>query len=233
MRSWLSLSAALLVTLAAAPASANSGGVKGYSGKSASCKTCHNGGAAPTVTLDGPSSLAAGASGDYTLTVKTELTKGSAGISADGATLTAGENLKVTDGELTQTGPIDVAGGEVVFSFKVKAPSSGSSFKIYAAGLGSDGVNITGDGDATTTKSVSITGGGGGGGGDDEDDDDSSSSSSSSSSKKTSSGDDDDDYDTGIPNSGCAAAGSHLPDMTSALVVVAALALASKRRRKP
>ena len=61
----------LICSLAASAALANAGGVVGYSGKppAADCNGCHTGGNAPTVSITGPNTLAAGATGTYTFTV--------------------------------------------------------------------------------------------------------------------------------------------------------------------
>ncbi|MBX3226026.1 MAG: hypothetical protein KIT84_29375 [Labilithrix sp.] len=163
MRRALWIAHALAVTLVSAEASATSTGISGFSGKTLSCDNtgCHAGGEAPTVTLTGPDELAAGATGDFTLEVKTALTNGTAGIAgSDGVTLTAGTNLAAqSGGELSHSAPVAATGGAVTFTFKAKAPESGAEMTIFAAGLGSDGVGVTGDGTAKTTKKVTITGG--------------------------------------------------------------------------
>lgn len=233
MRRWLSFSVALLVSAFALHASAFGAGNTGNSGKGASiCSTtCHKGGTgtAPTVTIEGPASLAAGAEGEYTLKVGTTLAKASCNIAVDKGTLKAGTGLKLVEGELTHSASIAGAGAE--FTFKVKAPASGK-VKIFAVGLGSDGTGQENDVDGKTTKEISITGGAAKSSsstsGDDGDDDGAKPSSNSG-------GDDDDEDDnaTGIANSGCVVA-SGGGDTTIALAfagVALALHVATRRRR--
>jgi len=227
MRRWLSFSIALSVSAFALQASAFGAGNTGNSGKGASiCSTtCHKGGtgAAPTVTIDGPASLAAGATGEYTLKIGTTLAKASCNIAVDKGTLVAGTGLKLVDGELTHTASIAGAGAE--FTFKVKAPASGK-VTIYAVGLGSDGTGQENDIDAKTTKAISISGAAASSSTGDDDDE-------KAPSKSSGDDDDDDDYATGIPNSGCAVA-SGGGDTTIALAfagVAVALQVVSRRRR--
>lgn len=234
MRAWLTISASLVVSLFALQASANGTGLKEKSGKDGqTCAQCHNGGVAPTVTLDGPPSLAAGASADYTLTIKTTLAKASAGIATDTGKLTAGPGLKLDGTELTHSAAIDATGGEAKFTFKVKAPASGTKVKLWAAGLASDGTATGGDADAKTTLDITITGGSGGGAtAAGEDETPSGGKSSKKSSSSSGSGDnDDDDSSTGIPNSGCASAPERT-DAMSGLAVLAALAIVLKASRR-
>src|SRR5690349_7506283 len=62
---------AFALVLVPATSHAFNAGAPGYSGKTAgmTCSGCHSGTAAPTVTFSGPSSLAAGAVGEYSITV--------------------------------------------------------------------------------------------------------------------------------------------------------------------
>src|SRR3954447_6021115 len=65
------LRTALLSLSVSGLAFANASGAIGYSGApgTGSCNDCHSGGAAPSVSLTGPDTLAAGQSGTYTFTV--------------------------------------------------------------------------------------------------------------------------------------------------------------------
>src|SRR5437016_3163577 len=125
MRAWLSISAAVAMSLFALQAGANSGGIKGKSGKGGqpTCSGCHNGGTAPTVKIDGPETLKAGESGSYTFTITTTEAKGSAGIATDTGKLEAGTGLKLDGDELEQSAALDATGGEVKFGFKLTAPT--------------------------------------------------------------------------------------------------------------
>src|SRR6476660_3715531 len=106
----------LLVLMLAVPAVAfaSSGGAPGYSGKSgATCGSCHSGGAtAPTVTLAGPASLAAGSSGTYTMTITGGPgVKAGVGIAVDKGTLaTVSSALFLYQNELLQNQPIAFSG---------------------------------------------------------------------------------------------------------------------------
>src|SRR5207247_2465804 len=95
-----------LFTLVPALAFASSTGISGYSGKNAStCNSCHTGGAAPMVTLNGPSTLVASATGTYTVTITGgAATKAGfdASVSSAGAVLQqGGANTRIYSGEAT------------------------------------------------------------------------------------------------------------------------------------
>ena len=188
MRKLVGALAGLFALTLTAAASASSAGISGFSGKTAgsSCTMtgCHSGGAAPTVAIDGPATLAAGAQGSYTFTVTTALAKSGADIAAsDGATLAAGTGLKIMSGELVQSSPLATASGAAKYTFTVTAPTSGTTMTLYAAGLAADGTGgTTGDGQAQTTLAVTVTGGG--------------AAPAASSSASTSTGDDDDSTTT-------------------------------------
>ena len=156
----LSLFAGLFLTTIAATASAYGSGATGYSGKDgSSCNGCHSGGKAPAVQIDGPSSIAAGQTADFTFTVTTTQTRAGADIAgSEGVTLTPGTNLQDLGGELTHTKSTPVSGGKAVFKFTITAPASGSSLTLYAAGLAANGNGTGGDKATTTTKAIAITG---------------------------------------------------------------------------
>ena len=153
----------LTACLLSAPAFANSTGMTGNSGKSATtCSSCHTGGSAPTVTLTGPSSLAAGATGQYTLTITGGPgLKGGFNVAVDNtaASLEPGTGSKKQSNELTHTAPKPAASGAITFDFSLVAPPSAGTVKIFAAGNSVNGDNnSTGDGAATTTLTVNVTG---------------------------------------------------------------------------
>lgn len=185
MRTLVGLAAGLFALTLAAAAAANSAGIGNFSGKTGgNCGTCHNtGGAAPTLAFDGPSTLAAGAQGQYTLTVTTTLAKTGADIAgSDGVAFTAGTGLKSSSNDLVQSSPVAPTGGAATYTFTVTAPTAGSSMTLYASGVAADGNGTqTGDGSAVTTKTITVTGGAA-----------APASSSSSSTSTSSTGDDDD-----------------------------------------
>lgn len=168
MRALVGITAAVATTLVTLAAQANNGGVAGYSGKpninapqGESCNQCHSGGTAPTVTLNGPASLAAGSSAEYTLVVSTGLARAGAGIAAtDGVVLTPGTGLRDSFGEMVQNAPLAPSGGQATFRFTVKAPASGTTLRLWAVGLAANNNGGTsGDRASHVTKDVTITGG--------------------------------------------------------------------------
>src|SRR4051812_20331341 len=115
----------------AAVAEARPTGISGASGKSGTiCNRCHSGGATPTVSLSGPSTLAVGGHATYTFTI----TGGAAvagGLDAalDDASLAAGASLatvsphtQLLNGEVTHTQPNDFSGGFLSFQLAGHAP---------------------------------------------------------------------------------------------------------------
>src|SRR5262249_13110798 len=115
-------------------ATANSGGIAGYSGKSEkNCNSCHTGGTAPTVTLEGPYTLAAGKSAEYTLTVVGDDKTGAVVAATDGVDLKAGDGFKASNSEMIHKAPQGATG---TFKFTVTAPEAGDSMTLFAVGLG-------------------------------------------------------------------------------------------------
>lgn len=183
MRSYLSslgVAGVVAACLVSGSALANSAGINGRSGKQGQATTCmaagcHSGSTnAPTVTLEGPSSLAPGATGNYRLIVR-----GGPGAVAGfnvavdgGGTLNSGSGSYKLGGELTHTGPRAFSSGQVAFDFTLVAPASDSTLTLFGAGNSSNNNSLeTGDASALASP-LTITvgaGGGNGGGGDDED----------------------------------------------------------------
>jgi uncharacterized protein (TIGR03382 family) len=155
----------LTVCLLSAPAHANAVGTTGYSGKSnMTCITsgCHSGGPTPTVELSGPTSLAAGATGQYTLIIRGGAgVRGGMNVAVDNtaASLEAGSSLRKERNELTHRAPKAFSNGEVRFDFSMVAPPSAGTVKIFGAGNSVNGNGVeTGDGSAITSVTVNITG---------------------------------------------------------------------------
>lgn len=154
----------LSACLLSAPALANSAGITGNSGKSAAtCTTCHSGGgSAPTVTLTGPTSLAAGATGQYKLTITGGPgLRGGMNVAVDNtaASLEPGTGIKKQSNELTHTAPKPASAGAISFDFSLVAPPSEGTVKISAAGnsVNGDGA-ATGDASALASLTVNVTG---------------------------------------------------------------------------
>lgn len=148
---------------------ANASGAIGYSGgppNNENCNGCHTGGAAPTVVLTGPTSLGAGATGTYTLTVT-----GGAGVRAGmnvsvsdpNASLNpSGTNVALAFKELHQTAAVPFNGGSATFSFTLTAPPYAGMVKLFGTGNSCNGNNGTsGDRSTSTTLDVTVTPGSG------------------------------------------------------------------------
>ncbi len=191
--------AGVLACLVSVSAHANVNGIVGRSGKQGTTQTCMMSGChafnpsatMPTVEISGPATLAAGATGNYTLIIRggAAVKAGmNVAVSNNGGTLdNVGGDVKVLGGELTHTEPKDfAANSEARFDFTLEAPAFAGTSKLFASGNSTNG-NGSNDGDhsASTTLDVQITGGsqppdagvpdagtgngGGGGGGDDDD----------------------------------------------------------------
>lgn len=167
MRALTFAGASLLTSLATIPALANAGGLPGYSGKpnpaapaGESCNQCHFGGTAPTVSLTGPATLAAGQVASYSLVVQTGQSRAAGAIaSTDGVVLTPLTNVRDSFGEMVPNGGVNVAGGSATFTFKVTAPLSGTALRLWAVGLAANGSGAGGDKAAHLIKDVAVTGG--------------------------------------------------------------------------
>lgn len=158
-----SLLAATIVVLTATSAQANSTGINGFSGKDGfNCNSCHMGGTAPTVTLQGPQTLDVGQSGVFTLTVhsnrRTQQRHGGLNVASNGGTFIAGSGTRILGGELTHNQPrMNDGNDNAVFSFQWTAPVSAGTYTLWAAGnsVNLNGAN-SGDLAATTTLSVVV-----------------------------------------------------------------------------
>ena len=191
MRKLVGVAAGLFALTLTATASATSSGLAGDSGKSSgTCGTCHTGGAAPTVAIDGPDTLAANAQGSYTITVTTSLTSTGIDVAgSQGVALAAGTGDKVMSSEIVQSSPLAATGGSAQYTFTVTAPGFGQSLTLFASGVGANGDGaMGGDGAVAITKTIAVTGGSAA--------PPTSSETSTSSKKKKSSDDDDDDDDS-------------------------------------
>ncbi|MBN9682256.1 MULTISPECIES: MXAN_6652 family MXYO-CTERM-anchored protein [unclassified Corallococcus] len=165
MRSILPSVGAVAVCLVAGSAFANSTGINGRSGKqgvSCTASGCHGGGSStPTVTLEGPTALTAGQTGQYSLVITGGPgAKAGMNVAVDGATLTAGSGTKVMSGELTHSLPKTFTNGSARFDFSLVAPATNGTYKVYAAGNSVNGdTAATGDAHANATLDVVVTGG--------------------------------------------------------------------------
>jgi len=156
-----SVAALLCTALATREAAANPQIGPGYTGKQggSTCNDCHSGGTAPTITVNGPATLAAGAKGDYSAVVSGGGNVKTFAVAAtNGVKLTAGNNMSPTFDELYSTSNYN--GASVTFNFSLTAPSTSGDITIYYVALASNGSGgKSGDRASNSTKSVSITGG--------------------------------------------------------------------------
>jgi hypothetical protein len=158
----------LAASLVSLPAFANASGLAGYTMKpnlsapsGESCNNCHGGGTAPMVTLNGPATLAAGQIADYSLVVKTGSSRAAAGIAAtDGVVLTPVSGVRDSFGEMVPNGGVAVSGGQATFTFRVTAPLSGTTLRLWAVGLAANGNNgVSGDKGTHVLRDIAVTGG--------------------------------------------------------------------------
>ena len=167
------LTASVLCVLfgsSAAFANSNASNDTGRSSKTAG-KTCNSSchsptGSAPTVALTGPATLAAGATGNFTLTLTANAAPNTqsgcdiATSSAQAALAGTTANLTLSGGELVQKTPLAFSNGTATYDFKVTAPATGGSFTVYAYGMATNGSGSGGDnGKAATPLVVNVTGG--------------------------------------------------------------------------
>jgi uncharacterized protein (TIGR03382 family) len=127
------------VVFSPALANARPNGISGYSGKTNGtfCNSCHKGGAAPVVTLTGPTSLMAGQVGNYSLKIM-----GGAAVvggldvatNPTGAVLAGGAGTKILSGELVHSAPGNFVGGVLQYDFTLTAPMTAGMITLYAAG---------------------------------------------------------------------------------------------------
>lgn len=163
----LGVAGAMAAFFFSAQAQAYSTGQTDHSGKTAN-KTCMSGchgtnpgsATAPSVTLEGPETLAAGATGTYKLTITGgPAGKGGLNVAASGGTFgVVGSDVKVLSGELTHSAAKAFTSGAVSFDFTFKAPAAAGTATLYASGNSTNG-DGTWDGDRSTsiTKAITVT----------------------------------------------------------------------------
>lgn len=148
----------VLASLLSLTALANASGAIGYSGapSTGSCNDCHSGGTAPSVTITGPDSLAAGATGNYTVVVNGGARVGVNIAITDplGALNPISSNLGLAFRELYQATPQNSG---TSFQFSLSAPPNSGTLTIYATGNAVNNNGATsGDRSANVTKAVTI-----------------------------------------------------------------------------
>jgi len=142
------------------PAFATSTGITGQSGKDgATCSTCHKGGAALTVSLEGPSELEPGATGEYVFVIKDGPAKtGGVGLAVDDASATlqaGGAGLKKLGRELSHVAPQAFTGNELRFHFALVAPATDVTLTLFGAGNSSN-ADLSSDGDRAAATKLTV-----------------------------------------------------------------------------
>ncbi|AKQ63323.1 putative lipoprotein [Myxococcus hansupus] len=127
------------------------------------------------MTIEGPATLAPGATGNYSLIIRGGPAAGAGynvAVSEAAATLTAGSGSRKLSGELTHSTIRRFSNGEARFDFTMVAPATAGRVTLFGAGNSvNDNGTEQGDSSATTTLEVNVTGGGSGGGDGDGNDD--------------------------------------------------------------
>jgi hypothetical protein len=156
--------ALIAATLAAGPAHAFSTGIVGVSGRDGPiCNSCHSGGSAQTVSLEGPQEVSAGDLVTYRFSVQSQSAKQIAAglnVAANGGQLTATDpGTQIIAGQLTHRSPRrNDAQGLAQFDFDWTAPQQPGTYTMFAAG---NSVNLnrasSGDRAAATTLDITVT----------------------------------------------------------------------------
>lgn len=121
-------------------------GITGKTQKNGNGCDCHggqNGGV--SVTINGPATLTAGQTGDYSVVISGgPLARGGTNIAVSAGTLSlvANEGTQLLGGEITHVSPKVPVSGSVTFSFKFTAPATPGAVTMYANG---NSVNLNGN----------------------------------------------------------------------------------------
>lgn len=125
-----------------------------------SCGNCHQGGTAPTVAFNGPMTIDAGDTAQYTFTVSTGLPQTGCDIAVtNGVTLNHGTNTQDEFGELTQPSPQTPSGGKTDYTFTVVGPPYGGTITLWGSGVAANGNgSVSGDGAKEATMNITVQG---------------------------------------------------------------------------
>jgi hypothetical protein len=145
-------------------------GIVGYSGRptngtSDTCLVCHTGeGTPPVLTISVPEAITAGATGEVRLVVEGTSTRTSMNASfSDGVHATAGEHTQVpipldAPNEVGAALPL-VNGAVGTYTFGFVAPDDNGPVTLWIAAMAASGSGTGGDGVATATRTIMVTGG--------------------------------------------------------------------------
>ncbi len=135
----------------ASPASANKGGIFGYSGNPAtnaglSCDQCHSGGVAPSVSLVGPTQVDGGDTETYTVTISGgQQNACGLDVGASAGSLAAVDaDTREWNGDVTHDLPrATLPDGTCTFTFSWTAPVATGQASLFAAGNSVDADDTT------------------------------------------------------------------------------------------
>lgn len=165
---WIGLAAALaagyLITCASI-AGALPTGIAGYAGNlGAACESCHDGGVPPSIRLEGPRQLRAGAMATYRFVVEAESPAQTvAGLdvaaSAGQFDVLAGQDTRIIFGEVVHNAPQTKTDGVAFWDFVWQAPTQLGSQTIFASGLSAnDDGTSAGDAVASLMALIDVVG---------------------------------------------------------------------------
>ena len=134
MRNAATLAVLGTVSAAVSTPAPRSGGISGHSGKQGRiCTECHGGGVVPTVTLSGPATLQAGATGRYTLHI------------SGGQQIAGGLNVAADDGSFAPAdGETRILGGEITPAKLIAIGEVARDFDLYTKITGGQRIDLFG-----------------------------------------------------------------------------------------
>lgn len=154
----------VVTSLSASPASARPEGISGYSGNpdtgGVTCAVCHSANEpTPTVTISGPTSMTAGETAMFSVTV----TDGPASVAgfnvstthASGTLAPVDAAVRAVGTELTHVAPKPTNNASATFNFSWTAPSKSATVILWAAGVSGDG-DLTNGGDSATGTNLAV-----------------------------------------------------------------------------
>ncbi|WP_043404340.1 MXAN_6652 family MXYO-CTERM-anchored protein [Archangium violaceum] len=153
-----------VVCLLSTPALATSTGITGQSGKDGlTCNSCHSGGTAPTVEFTGPTTLAPGATGQFSFIIRGGPAKTGGvdlAVNQSDAVLQPGPGTKKLGAELAHSEPKAFTGNELRFDFSLVAPARDVTLTIFGAGNSADGDRDSSGDRAASTRLQVVVGNG-------------------------------------------------------------------------
>ena len=164
----IAIALSVLFAFGADPVSARSAGISGYSGNPSTggttCAVCHSAdNPTPTVTIDGPTTMTAGETATFSVTVA----GGSGSIAGFNASVTRSAGVlapidatvRNAGAELTHVSPKSLTNSSATFEFEWTAPASSAAVQLWAAGVSANGNGAnSGDSASGTSLTVNVVG---------------------------------------------------------------------------